>query len=157
KPPLGGGVTSSAAIDEAKGVVYVSVGDCVASSSSGFGEALVALDAETGSLRWAFKPLPAGDAGDLDFIASPNAFTASGGTAGGQLVGVGNKNGIYYAVNQDTGALVWQKSVVPADPLGGFNASNGVAYGNIYAGTFTGPPFIFALNATNGGLAWECP
>jgi polyvinyl alcohol dehydrogenase (cytochrome) len=154
--PLGGGVTSSPAIDAAKGAVYVSVGDCVGSGATGLTESLLALDAETGALRWVFKPIPTGDLQDLDFVASPNVFAVPAGTSQ-SLVGAGNKNGIYYAVDQDTGALIWQQSVVPGGVLGGFNASTGVAFGNIYAGTFTGPPFLFALGTTDGHSAWQCP
>jgi len=73
------------------------------------------------------------------------------------LIGAGNKNGIYYAVDQDTGALVWQQPLVSGGFLGGFNASTGVALGNVYAGTFTGPPFISAFGTTNGTVAWQCP
>jgi polyvinyl alcohol dehydrogenase (cytochrome) len=154
--PLGGGITSSPAIDAAKGAVYVSVGDCVGSGATGLTESLLALDAETGALRWVFKPIPTGDLQDLDFVASPNVFAVSAGTTQ-PLVGAGNKNGTYYAVDQDTGDPVWQKSVVPGGFFGGFNASTGVAFGNIYAGTFTGPPFLFALSDTDGQFAWQCP
>jgi outer membrane protein assembly factor BamB len=34
---------------------------------------------------------------------------------------------------------------------------DGVAFGKVYAATFTGPPYIFALDATTGALAWQCP
>jgi hypothetical protein len=47
--------------------------------------------------------------------------------------------------------------VVPGGILGGFNASTGVAGTHIFAGTFTGPPFEFALAMSDGGLAWQCP
>jgi len=155
--PLGGGVTSSLAIDPAQGAVYVSVGDCVGSGSTGFAESLVALDAQTGAVRWTFSPVPPGNFRDLDFVASPNLFSATVGTSLRRLVGAGNKNGVYYAVDQDTGAPVWQQMVVPGGILGGFNASTGVAAGHIYGGTFTGPPFEFALVTSDGSLAWECP
>ncbi len=157
QPPLGGGVTSSATIDAEKGAVYVDLGDCVGAGNTGFSNSLVALDAETGALQWAFSPIPSGNLGDLDFIASPNLFTIPGGTTPRPVVGVGSKNGVYYTVDQDTGALVWQQAVVPGGEGGGFNASTGVAFGKVYAGTFTGPPFIFALDDTNGAVAWQCP
>jgi polyvinyl alcohol dehydrogenase (cytochrome) len=155
--PLGGGVTSSPAIDEATGAVYVSVGDCVGSGATGFTESILALDAATGALRWVFQPIPPGDLSDLDFVASPNLFTADIGGTTRRLVGAGNKDGIYYAVDRDTGALVWQKMAVAGGILGGFNASTGVALGRIYAGTFTGPPFEFALGTSDGSVAWQCP
>src|SRR4029450_1205609 len=124
--PLGGGVTSSAAVDAGRGAVYVAVGDCVGSGATGFSESLVALDAETGALRWAFAPIASGDLADLDSIASPNVFSAAIGTPPTPVVGVGNKNGVYYAVDQDTGALVWQQPVVPGGDLGGVEAREGV-------------------------------
>src|SRR5437016_5299353 len=134
QPPLGGGVTSSAAIDAGRGGV-----------------------SETGALRWDFSPIPSGNLGDLDFIASPNLFTIPGGTTPRPLVGVGSKNGVYYTVDRDTGALVWQQAVVAGGESGGFSPSTGVAFGKVYAATFTGPPYIFALDATNGAVAWQCP
>jgi outer membrane protein assembly factor BamB len=39
---------------------------------------------------------------------------------------------------------------------GGFSGATGVAFGKVYANTFTGPPFIFALDATNGAVDWQC-
>jgi polyvinyl alcohol dehydrogenase (cytochrome) len=66
------------------------------------------------------------------------------------LVGAGNKNGTYYAVDQDTGLLAWSKPVVSGSALGGFIGSSAVADGQIFSGTFTGPPYVHALNAFDG-------
>jgi len=150
-------MTSSAAIDAGRGAVYIDFGDCIGSGNTGFSNSVVALDAETGALRWDFSPIPSGNLGDLDFIASPNLFTIPGGTTPRALVGVGSKNGVYYTVDRDTGAPVWQQAVVSGGISGGFSPSTGVAFGKVYAATFTGPPYIFALDATNGTVAWQCP
>src|SRR4029453_14819443 len=75
QPPLGGGLTSSAAIDAGKGAVYADFGDCIGSGNTGFSNSLVALDAETGALRWDFSPIPNGNFGALDSISSPNIST----------------------------------------------------------------------------------
>ena len=159
QPPLGGGVVSSITVDTTKGVLYVSTGDCVGFGAAGFANSLLALDAGTGALRWSFPALPQGNLSDFDFIASPNLFTASDGATTRALVGAGSKNGVYYALDPDTGALVWQQLVNPGAPnlFGGFNASAGVAFGKIFAGTFSGPPFIFALDAFGGLPTWGCP
>ena len=155
--PLGGGMTSSAAIDAEKGAVYADLGDCIGSGNTGFSNSLVALDAETGALRWDFSPIPNGNLGDLDFISSPNLFTIPGGATPRPVVGVGSKNGVYYTVDEDTGAPIWQQAVVAGGESGGFEGSTGVAFGKVYAATFTGPPFMFALAATNGAVDWQCP
>jgi polyvinyl alcohol dehydrogenase (cytochrome) len=157
QPPLGGGTSSSPTIDPTTGAVYASIGDCVGSGATGFAESIIALDAQSGAVRWVYNPLPPGDLEDLDFVASPNVFTATVGGVTRHLVGAGSKDGTYYAVDQDTGVPVWQQTPVGGGPLGGFNASTGVAGGKIYAGTFTGPPFQFALDAADGTLAWQCP
>src|SRR5262249_44773713 len=155
--PLGGGVTSSPAVDEAAGTVYVSVGDCVGSGATGFPESLLALDAETGALHWVFQPIPPGDLSDLDFVASPNLFSATVGGTTRRLVGAGNKDGTYYAVDRDTGELVWQQKVVAGGVLGGSTPRGGGAPGPICGGPFPGPPFEFALGTSDGTVAWQCP
>src|SRR5262249_43356744 len=106
--PLGGGVVSSPSVDVRRRVVYVASGDCVHAGATGLANSIIALDADTGALRWSFHPLPPSDLRDFDFIASPNVFTATMGGVTRRLVGAGSKNGTYYAVDQDTGALVWQ-------------------------------------------------
>jgi outer membrane protein assembly factor BamB len=157
--PLGGGVVSSPAIDTERRVVYVSTGDCVASGATGLADSIIALDADTGTFRWAFHPLPPSDLRDFDFIASPNLFTVTAGAVTRHLVGAGSKDGNYYAVDQDTGALVWQAAATPGIPnlFGGFNASTGAAFGDIYAATFSGPPFTFGIHAFDGSPDWSCP
>src|SRR5438093_9008708 len=136
QPPLGSGMTSSAAIDAERGAVYADLGDRIGSGNTGFSNSLVALDAETGALRWDFSPIPSGNLGDLDFISSPNLFTIPGGTPPRPVVGVGSKNGVYYVVDQDTGALVWQQAVVAGGEAGGFSPSTGGSR----SGRYTPPP-----------------
>src|SRR5207247_10278187 len=55
QPPLGGGVTSSAAIDAGRGGLSA-----------------------TGALRWEFSPLTRGNLDDLHVIASPHLCTTPG-------------------------------------------------------------------------------
>src|SRR5207244_9484116 len=54
---------------------------------------------------------------------------------------------------RSSGRKRWWREGRPADSA----RPRGVAFGKIYAGTFTGPPYIFALDATNGAVAWQCP
>ncbi len=98
-------------------------------------DSIAALDLTTGAVKWAGRamfydawnvaclynaagvgncPNPAGP--DYDFGGSgPNLLTAGGR----QLVGVGEKSGLYYALDPDTGAVVWKTAVGPGSALGG--------------------------------------
>ena len=108
-----GDVWCSPTVDEARRLVFVGTGNCV-TSPKGYGrfaEAVVALDLDDGSVRWSYQPhQPNRD--DLDFAGAPNLFEVDGRA----LVGLGNKDGTYYAVDRETGALVWTTHVVRPGP-----------------------------------------
>jgi polyvinyl alcohol dehydrogenase (cytochrome) len=146
----GGAITSSAAIDAARNHVYVTTGDCLQQGAIGDAESIMAFDVDTGARLWATRANPIGETADFDYIASPSVFTATDGVTTRDLVGAGNKNGAFYAVDRDTGALVWSTPVVPGGVLGGYIGSHAVAGGRIFSGTFTGPPYVHALDAFDG-------
>ena len=143
--------------------MFVGTGNCVTSPEGWgrFSDALVALDLDDGSVRWTYQPHePNRD--DLDFAGAPNLFEA-GGRA---LVGLGNKDGTYYAVDRETGALVWSTKV--AEPgltrpgsnfsTGGFIGPTAVADGVVAGGTaIGGSPFLHALDAETGAIRWQQP
>ena len=97
---------------------------------------VVALDLKTGEIRWANRamsydawndscvfvasppgpecPVPFGP--DYDFSgAGPNFFTVDGR----DMVGVGAKSGVYWALNPDNGKLIWKTQVGPGGGIGG--------------------------------------
>ncbi len=98
----GGGVWGSPTIDAAAGTIYFDTGnggDCT--SSEPLAPALVEVTASTLSLVGSWAVPPAQQSEDSDFGATPTLFS---GVVGGQseaLVGVINKNGIYYAFERD--------------------------------------------------------
>ncbi len=108
---------------------------------------------------------PEGAGPDYDFASAPNLVTyrtARGGTR--TLVGVGQKSGIYYALDPDTGALAWQTQVGPGSTLGGMewgSASDGeriyVAITNLNAlPTPVGSAgFWAALDPATGAILWR--
>ena len=153
-----GDVWGSATVDPAAKLVFVGTGNCT-SSPDGYGrfaEAIVALDLGSGAVRWTYQPhQPNRD--DLDFAGAPNLFDA-GGRA---LVGLGNKDAAYYAVDRATGELVWRAQVTePGIPrpnsnysTGGFIGATAVADGVVVGGTAVGgTPALHALDAATGAI-----
>ena len=158
-----GDVWGSPSVDPAARLVFVGTGNCT-SSPEGYGrfaEAIVALDLSTGAVRWTYQPhQPNRD--DLDFAGAPNLFDA-GGRA---LVGLGNKDAAYYAVDRSTGELVWHTQVTePGIPrpdsnysTGGFIGATAVADGVVVGGTAVGgTPSLHALDAATGAIKWQQP
>ena len=58
--------------------------------------------ATVGDVRWTYQPHPPNN-DDLDFAGAPNLFEMNGR----KLVGLGNKDAVYYAVDRATGELRW--------------------------------------------------
>jgi polyvinyl alcohol dehydrogenase (cytochrome) len=158
-----GDVWGSPTVDPATRLVFVGTGNCT-SSPEGYGrfaEAIVALDLATGQVRWTYQPHgPNRD--DFDFAGAPNLFDA-GDRA---LVGLGNKDAAYYAVDRSTGELVWRTQVTePGIPrpnanysTGGFIGATAVADGVVVGGTAVGgTPALHALDAATGAIKWQQP
>jgi polyvinyl alcohol dehydrogenase (cytochrome) len=164
------------------------------SSPANLVDAVVALDMKTGAIRWATRAVnwndpfaadgsddwnvsclfgvppgtgncPAEAGPDYDFAAAPNLITYTG--ADGQrktILGAGQKSGIYYAFDPDTGAELWRTKVGPGSALGGMewgSASDGkriyVSIANLYglptpvggAGSWS------ALDPATGAILWQ--
>lgn len=156
-------------------------------------DSVVALDMNTGAIKWATRamqwnqyyeptngsdfwntacifppftncpPSPTGP--DYDFGSGPNEITYQPAHGPAQtIIGAGQKSGIYYAFNPDTGALLWSTQVGPGSSLGGMewgSASDGtriyVAISNLY-----GIPYAAgsagswaALNPATGAILWQ--
>jgi polyvinyl alcohol dehydrogenase (cytochrome) len=112
-------------------------------SPSDLFDSVVALNLETGAIRWAHKVegwdaftvacllresgfCPTGRSKDFDFGGGgPNLFTASGT----RLVGDGQKSGIYWVFNAATGKIAWETLVGPGTGLGG------IEWGTAYDGS----------------------
>ena len=112
-----------------------------------------------------FQAAPQGP--DADVGAAPNLFRA----AGRDLIGVGDKAGVYSVLDRETGETVWARMLTPGAHLGGIMTSAAVAEGVIYVNSnhFTEPigadslddPIeantntTFALDAGSGDVIWS--
>ena len=143
----GGAVWVAPAIDARRGALYIGTGnnytapadveacqnadptaECAAPDDHF--DSVLALDLKTGKIKWAKRlqgvdtwtlacitptapkancPVPSSH--DFDFGSGPNLL--------GDLVGIGQKSGIYWALDADDGDIVWSTPVGPSGELGG--------------------------------------
>jgi outer membrane protein assembly factor BamB len=139
---------------------------------------ILALDAETGKVRWRQKigpsessPLFAGDVVVVgDWSHNVSAFTSTTGTlrwrfhSGGEVKGAvalaggriyfGSYDTHVYALNVKTGKQVWRASSQPRlGRTGTFYANPAVAYGRVYIGATDGK--MYSYGARSGKLRWS--
>ncbi|MGZ3377192.1 MAG: outer membrane protein assembly factor BamB family protein [Phenylobacterium sp.] len=132
--PAGGAIWSAPTVDTKRGLVYVATGDSYTDVDTKGADAIVAMDTKTGKIRWsnqvtekdnfivgcnaAQKPVncPSPDGPDYDFGASPILFHLANGK---DIVLSGQKSGVVYGMNPDTGASLWNTRVGTGSSLGG--------------------------------------
>ncbi len=121
-------------------------------------ESIMSLDMDTGAIRWAqrmttgdlwtvatflLNPSPAGP--DSDFGSGANLFrTQMGGTAR-DVVGAGQKSGIYWAVDPDSGSVLWRRQVGPGGHFGGIHWGPAVDATHVYVGVNSETTTPYAL------------
>jgi polyvinyl alcohol dehydrogenase (cytochrome) len=163
---------STPAIDHARHLLYIAIGNnysmpasvqqCVADhigdavavqaciSPDDHFDSVLALDPDTGAIRWATAalpfdawtvaclpgfpdtncPKPAGP--DFDFGQGPALFTVKTPTGKRDLVGAGQKSGQYWTFDADTGAVVWVTQVGPGGTTGGLQWGSATDGNRIY-------------------------
>lgn len=151
----GAAVWSSPTIDRGRGSLYVTTGNNY-SEPSGTGtlppgdhiESVLSLDLNTGGIKWAQRMAPgAGDVWNLltflvngpssggpdwDFGSSAILFQTSINGTARQVLGAGQKSGVYWALNPDTGNVLWNTPVGPGGHLGGIHWGSAVDGQNVY-------------------------
>jgi glucose dehydrogenase len=167
-----GNVWSSATIDADHGIVAFGTADCDYGADPPYHSGVLALDARTGRLRWAFT-LHVTDQTlcDVDFGATANRIRLDQRT----YFGVGGKDGTYYMLDATTsdrhGRALWSTNVVFGGSAGGFfggaaydgrRSYSATGFGDFFNCDPTNPrdlPFqessIHAFDARTGHVAWE--
>jgi polyvinyl alcohol dehydrogenase (cytochrome) len=197
-PPYytGGSVWGSTpAVDPNRNSVYVATGNnytvptsaanCVLGGGgiscldpADYFDSVLALDLNTGAIKWSqrvwgpdfFNLNCAVFCDDFDFGSGPNLFRAKTAEGPQDLVGAGQKSGIYWAFNPDTGSILWNTSVGPGSIAGGTewgSATDGkriyVAISNWNNVPYPGNPRLgnggswAALDAATGTILWQVP
>ena len=160
----GGGVWGSPSVDAAAGTIYFDTGtpgDCPGTLG---GPSLIELRASDLSVVGTWTVPVAQQLGDPDFGSTPTLFT---GVIGGQsvpLVGIINKNGLFYTLKRDalSSGPVWTTQIA----IGGGNPTTGM--GDIASAAFDGKTLyvggdktstcsgtLNALNPSTGAFLWQ--
>ncbi len=118
-------------------------------------ESIVALDLDTGAIKWS-RPMTTDDVWtfanekgpDFDFGCGANLFQATVGGTTRDLVGAGQKSGIYWALDADTGSVAWKTQLGPGGHLGGIHWGTAVDGAHVYAGVNDEMGAAYALGGT---------
>jgi polyvinyl alcohol dehydrogenase (cytochrome) len=190
---------STPVVDPSNFMVYVGTGNnytvpagvcttpgetgCTAPASDDYADSVVALSIFTGVVTWSHPTLtadvtttactsPAEECGpDFDFGSGPNLYTVTGAYGiKRQLLGIGQKSGVYYALDPSTGQTVWQAKVGPGTELGGIEWGSATDGNRVYVAEsdISGIPYTVngrtvtggswaALNASTGAIEWQAP
>jgi len=170
--PSGSGVWSAPTVDARRRWLYVATGNAYSAPAAPTSNAVVALDLQSGAVRWIRQVTP-GDVyvsncrpgnpncpevvgPDVDF-GSPPMLTRT--TAGRDLIVIGQKSGLGYALDPDNeGAIVWQYRAGRGGLLGGIEFGSAVdgerAYFAVSDVTHPQPGGLHAVSLASGAAAW---
>lgn len=178
--PSGGGVWASPVIDPRSRTVFVGTGNNY-TGFEGDTDTMLALSVDTGRVKWKRKFTPKDEhtymcvlrpevsgwcpgygtyALNMDVGATANIIDVNGRT----IVTVGQKGGMYHALDARTGEVVWERRLVEPDMHSKDPGSQGIEFGSaydgkrIYVSTWRGSPGkVFALDPATGRILWETP
>jgi polyvinyl alcohol dehydrogenase (cytochrome) len=192
--PAGAPVWASPTVDAKRGLVYVVTGNSYTDAPTEGDDAIAALDMKSGKLRWrnqvttqdnflvgctggmriANCPTPTGP--DFDFGATPILFKRGNK----HILVAGQKSGIVYGVDPDSGRTLWKTPVGAGSPLGGVEWGIGADAGRVFVPISdvgqifyeigvpaSAPPVpehktqskpgLYALDPLTGKIIWSAP
>ena len=163
----GVGLWSTPAVDTRRKLLFIGSGNAYAEPTGPLADSILAIDYRTGKLRWSrqFRKNDVFSAGnpkspDTDVGASPNLWT----THGRDLVGDGDKAGVYHALDRDTGQIVWESNLSQGDVFGGELGSGAFVDGKLIVSSnnggfsLTAPNTVarvYALDPATGKILWR--
>ena len=180
----GGAVWQPPAIDPKRGLLFIGTGNnytvpadveacqnttptanCTAAND--FFDAAFALDLKTGQIRWAHKLQsldtwtvacirPSGGTNPNCPVPSSPDFDlgGSGPNLIGNIVGFGQKSGIFWALNPDNGNIVWSTPVGPGGSLGGIEWGTATDGKRIYVAISNNDHLAYTLVPSGQQISW---
>ena len=179
--PSGGSIWSAPALDPERNRLYVTTGDSYSNPPAPETDAIMALAMDTGRVLWTRQVL-SGDAWnvgcleakgdgrlncpdkpgpDHDFGSASALVTLADGR---RMLLAGQKSGMFYGINPDTGELVWKTQAGEGGVLGGIEwgfATDGstafVALSNALEKKPGEAGGLVAFNVADGTKRWAAP
>jgi polyvinyl alcohol dehydrogenase (cytochrome) len=180
--PSGAPVWCSPTVDTKRGLLYIGTGENYTEPVTNTSDAIQAIDMATGKLVWNFQatqhdawniacPMivncPGNKGRDLDFGMAP---LLARGEDGKQRLLAGQKSGVVYALDPQTGKLLWKTRIGKGGMLGGIHWGMATDGKNVYAAnadnilaldpddsTIHPTPGIYALDIITGKVQWAAP
>jgi len=179
----GGAVWQPPAIDPKRGTLFIGTGnnytvpaDVIACQNAtptanctapdDFFDAALALDLKNGQVKWS-KKLQGSDTWTVACITSsgpnPNCplpsspdfdLGGSGPNLVGNIVGFGQKSGIFWALNPDDGNIVWSTPVGPGASLGGIEWGTATDGKRIYVAIANSDHLPYTLVPSGQKITW---
>jgi len=173
-PQNGASVWSSFGLDPELGLLYFTTSNNYTGAASTTSDALIAVDAKTGSIAWTQQVMqhdvwtPVEPVGaDYGFGGGAQLFEAQSDGEVRKLVGAGQKSGIFFVFDRATGEEVWATFIGYGQVGGGIRGEGSVGDGRIYLWSNNSyvdgqPPqeslmTIKALDAATGRDLWFYP
>jgi polyvinyl alcohol dehydrogenase (cytochrome) len=139
--------------------------DAACTAPDDYFDSVLALNLKTGAVKWGRKLqgwdawnlacqskgigktwCPSAESPDFDFGAGPNILKAGGR----KLIGVGQKSGVYWALNPSTGAIVWNRLVGPGTGEGGIQWGTAYDGARVYVPLSDPPPYSISYTLAGG-------
>jgi polyvinyl alcohol dehydrogenase (cytochrome) len=168
--PAGAAIWSAVTIDPKRKQLYVATGDSYTEIEHPAADAIVAMDLATGKIKWINQVMaddnfvsgtingPLGKRGpDYDFGVSPALVKLPNGK---DAVVTANKSAIAYAMDPDTGKLIWQtEKLGSGGAMGGFHWGEATDGKLLFSGLNDFPgrgrPGFVAIDLATGKEAWR--
>ena len=180
--PSGAPVWCSPTVDVKRGLLYIGSGENYTEPVTTSSDAIQAIDLKTGALVWNFQATghdgwnigcptgvncPGTEGRDLDFGMAPLLVN---GADGKERLLAGQKSGVVYALDPQSGNLLWKTRIGKGGMLGGIHWGMAADGKKVYAAnadnivalnpddtTVHASPGIYALDVISGKVVWATP
>ena len=178
--PSGAPIWSTPTVDEKRGLLYVTTGENTSHPATVTSDAIIALDLETGEQHWVFQGLWNDvwntACGRVPGPNCPNQRPSTladkdfGGSAilvpheEGDILLAGQKTGDLWALNPDTGALIWNQRIGTGTALGGNHWGIATDGERVFLpindpgsarGTYVPRPGMYSFFVSSGEPSWS--